>query len=179
MAIIAIKSAKPYIEKLVQAKGIKDNIKVGIRVYSDKELKDIRKDYLANFSTVELTRKQAQLDALKSDITLSDEDFSTKVGVLENAIETLNESILSYQKDFTKSHISYIKNASVAIDSVDTLIPDTREAKPIESLWNTPDECLAVLLDMYLESPFFKDSLSIAVTDAVFKTDIKGEELGN
>jgi len=179
MKIISIKSAKPYIEKLVQAKGVKDNILVGIRVYSDKELKDIRKDFLTNFSTVTLARTQAKLEALKSDLSLSDEEFDKQVATLENTIERANETILINQKEFTLKHVAYIKNASLSVDGDNLLIADTREAKPIESLWNTPDECLAVLLDMYLESPFFKDSLSTAVSDAVFKTDIKGEELGN
>ena len=39
-----IKTSKPFTEKLVQATGVKDNITLGIKAYSNTEVESIRKD---------------------------------------------------------------------------------------------------------------------------------------
>ena len=179
MATITIKSSKPFIEKLVQAKGIKENFKVGVRVYSDTELEPIRKKYLNGLNTKNIKRRQAQLDAITEDLSLTDDEFMEKSSELEAAIEEGTANLLACQKQFLHENVMYIKNASIVIDGKDTLIADTRDAKPIEGLWDSADKCLAVLLDTYLSSFYFRDSLPTAINKAVFGTDVKGEELGN
>ena len=179
MATIEIRSSKPFIEKLVQAKGIKENFKIGIRVYSDDTLNPIRDKYLDNLDTKRINRWQAQLQQVINDTSLSDEEFNEKTASIENAIKEATKQLQEVQKQFAHEQVIYIKNASLVIDGKDTLIADTRDAKPIEGLWSSPDECLAVLLDTYLTSFYFRDSLPTAISKAVFGTDVKGEELGN
>lgn len=184
MAIqLQIKSSKPYIEKIIQAKGLKDNITIGVKVYSESEINKIRKEYMSNFSMVKLNRLQKQLEELKEDINSSETDFDIRVSELETLIADKLDHFENYQIEFCKKHILFIKNASLSIieDGIakDLLVADTREAKPIESLWASPEECLVALLDIYLENIAFKDSLFTQVPALVFNTDSKGEQLKN
>lgn len=183
MAKIQIKTSKPFVERKVQAKSLKESIIIGVRSYPEKEMAEIRKEYLANFSTVKLSRWVKELEELRENTSLSETVFDEKVSFLENAIAEKNQSFASFQNEFCHKHIVYIKNASLSLEEngkkTDLLIPDTREVKPIESLWETPEECLVVLLDMYLDSTSYQDSLYSATPSAVFNTDFKGEELKN
>jgi hypothetical protein len=187
MTIIAIKSTKPFVEKVIQGKfngkDLKENITIGVKVYDGSELESIKEHYLNNLSSAKITRWQKQLEALPEDLTLSEEVFEEKLTYLESSINNWTKNFTKNMEDFCKQNVSYIKNASLVLEeggkNIDLLITDTREAKPIESLWATPDECLAVLLDMYLEHPAYKDSLQLAIPKLVFNTDFLDGELKN
>lgn len=174
-----IKASKPFIEKTVQGKGVKENFKVGVKVYSEADLEPIRKDYLQNVDTKLIARYNAKLKALTENTAISDEEYEEESARLESAIETATKELTNYSKQFYIDNVVYLKNVSITVDGKDILIQDTRDAKPIESLWSTPEECLAVLLDLYLGSFYFRDSLPLAISKAIFGTDVKGEELGN
>jgi hypothetical protein len=179
-----IKTSKPFTEKLVQAAGVKDNITLGIKAYSNTEVESIRKDFQQAIDTTKITRYIKELEVVKEDNDLSYEQIDLKVIELNDLIDKANEVQKYLLQDFYKSHILYIKNASLSTEDsegkvTDLLIPDTRDVKPIESLWEDVDSCLVVLLDMYLDSPFFRDSLIQAITESVFHISLKDSERKN
>lgn len=189
MAQVRIKTVKPFAEQKVQAKGLKENIIAGTRVYNTVETEVIRKDYLKNFSTVLLARWENELEELKRNTSITEEAFIEKVTELEDKISAKNQEYLTYQDSFCREHIAYFKNVSIVLEvedeetseikEVKLLVQDTREAKPSESLWDTEDECLVVLLDFYLSHPAYRDSLHTAVSTALFSTNFKGLEAKN
>ena len=183
--IVRIASAKPFVEKVVQAKApIADNITVGIAVYNEQQITALRKIFSKNVSRVKIDRWIKEIDDIAVDYSVSAEIAEEKIIALQNQIDIENDAQRAAQDDFYKSHVLFIKNASLVtndggVQDTKLLVQDTRTVNPIESLWADGSECLAVLLDIYLDSPFFKDSLINAVSDAIFKTDFKSEELGN
>jgi hypothetical protein len=187
MAKISIKTSKPYVEKVIQAslngKELRDNITIGVKVYNGDELDDIREEYLENLSTAKVLRWQKQLQELPEKVSLSEEDFDTEVKFLEESIKTWNKNYTKHVLDFCKKHVCYVKNASLSLEiddkATDLLIADSRDVKPIESLWETSDECLVVLLDIYLGHPSYKDSLINVIPKLLFNTDFKDGELKN
>ncbi len=75
-----------------------------------------------------------------------------------------DESITTDFEQLVKSDILYLKEITLEVQDVDTgtnsllIIKDTREAKSSDD-WNTPEECLAVLLDMYFDSAPWKKKI--------------------
>ena len=187
MAKITIKSSKPFVEQVIQGKlqgkVIKDNITVGVKLYEGEELEAVREDYVEHLSTSKVIRWQKQLSELPETSTLSDDAFDAEVERLEGLIKDWNKKYADSLVAFAKKHILFIKNASVTVEldgkSKDILITDTRDTLVIESLWETPEESLAVLLDVYLGHPAYKDSLLTTVPKLVFNSDIKDGELKN
>jgi hypothetical protein len=184
MATIAIKTTKPFTEHKVQATGgIKDNILIGIKAYSESELAKVRKNFQEILNTTKVERWLKELTLVKEDLTLSYEELDAKTDFLTSSVEEATDKRIRDMDTFYKSHILYIKNASLTIDDKgkvsDLLISDTRDAKQIDSLWDDGDECLVVLLNIYLDNPSFRESLQTVVTNAVFNIDLKGEELKN
>lgn len=175
MAQVYIKSQKPSVEVKVQADGSKDFILVGIRVYKNSELDKIRKEFTDTTKQIKIARYEKQLAALFEDDSLTDTEIEEKVAELNEKIHTTLNEQRDWFLNFYKEQILYIKNATLTIEEAgevkDLVIADTREAKPIESLWATPDECLAALLGMYLDEPAFRDSLQKSITEAVFNTN--------
>jgi len=179
-----IKTSKPFTEKLVQATGVKDNITLGIKAYNNTEVEQVRKEFQTAIDTTKIARLIKELDLVKADSELSYDQIDRKIAELEVLIDEANATQMDILQGFYKSHILYIKNASLSTEDTegkvtDLLIPDTRDAKPIESLWKDVDSCLVVLLDMYLDSPFFRDSLTQAVTESVFNISLKDSERKN
>lgn len=134
------------------------------------EAKDVSgsKEYInIGFKRYEIKEAEAKIEQLK---TVS-EDFKN--------LDT-NEVI-----KFIKNEVVYIKQAKVELfdDELnlpkDLVISDTRTVKPNEGLWGTPDECLAVLLDLYLASAPWRLSLIIALQQALINVDYKEAELKN
>ena len=86
---------------------------------------------------------------------------------------------------FVKAEIVYMKAAKLELydnikDTTKELsVPDTRTAKPVETLWETSDECLAVLLDLYLASAPYRVSLISAMQKALLNNDYSEGELKN
>ena len=181
--LLSIKAAKPFVERVIKAEGGVDNITVGVRAYSPQEVDTIREDFLSKVNTSKLQRAQAKLDALNKDISIDEDIYEAESLRLESIIREGYKALEEYQNKFCKEHIAYIKNASLTTQEDTTinsiLVKDTREAAPIESLCETPEQCLAALLDVYLSSPFYKDSLYRQIPSIVFNTDLKGEQLKN
>lgn len=188
MATIKIKSSKPYTEKKVQGmlngNALTDNITVGVKVYTNKELESIREEYSSSADSTLALRYLNQLQQLPKDLTISDAEFNAENIRLTQEVDKYNKEQEDKIIAFVKKHVAYIKNASLVLEDeagkdIDLLIADTRDAKPIESLWVDGDEALVVLLDIYLDNPIFKDSLISTVTKLVFNTDFQNGKLGN
>jgi hypothetical protein len=180
MAIeLHVKLQTPTIELLVKAKdaaGNTDSIKVGFRRYelteAQTKLEELsvlqREQY--TISRIELQKLQTSLD---NNNTLEEIAEPTRTS------EELKDAV----SVFLKGEIVYL----AGIELTDTanevskkvLIKDTRQAKPNEPLWETPSECLDVLLDMYLASAPYRGSLIDAVQKALLNTDYKQAEQGN
>lgn len=83
--------------------------------------------------------------------------------------------------DFLRNEIVYFKDASVGVYDdatgedvlVETIdVADSRTAAPVESFWGTPKECLAVLLDSYLESIPWKGPFIDGFATSLFNRDL-------
>ena len=86
--------------------------------------------------------------------------------------------------NFIKEKILYIRQASLVTIQEDgsksTLtIQDTRKAKPLEDFWETSEDCLIALLDMYLASSPWRSSFNIALQKALVNNDFEEDELKN
>lgn len=88
-------------------------------------------------------------------------------------------------KALLKDEIIFIKKgAVVAFDEEDTAflkpevikVEDTRTAKAVESFWDSKEECLSVLVDMYLASTPWKGSLISAYIQSLVNIDIAAKE---
>ncbi len=153
MAIqIAIKLQTPTIELPVKAKdasGAKDTILVGFKRYPIEEA-------------------QAKLDTLQSLLDSADKVKSLESTELDN---------------FITNEIVYIKQIKLDLNengkSRELAIADTRQVKPIADLWETGDECLSVLLKMYLSSAPYRLALILAGQKALLNNDYSQDELKN
>jgi hypothetical protein len=115
---------------------------------------------------------------------------SISVGFHRYDIPTMEEKIVSWQNltDFdavVKAEIAYICNAKVEIEDtktgkVEELIVDTRTAEALPGVWETPKECLEVMIDKYFASLPWKTAIfatfNIAITNA---SSYKEDSLGN
>lgn len=113
----------------------------------------------APFVEIPTTSLDKKLEILigfkKYGLTKLQEKFETLGSLDEQALEL-----------YLRSEILYIKNASLTEYDEDTYeivqeiaVSDTRTAPPLEGFWSDKAECLAVLLDTYLDSPLWKSSI--------------------
>jgi len=153
---LCIKLQAPTIELKVQAKdvsGAKDSMLVGFKRYEIKE------------SQERIEKLQELLKATEGTVS--------------------NDPSMIALDNYVKSEIVYLKN--VNLDLVDEAtgksnalsIQDTRSAKPNDSLWGSADECLVVLLDLYLSSAPWRLSLILAAQKALFNADYSEEAAKN
>ena len=76
-----------------------------------------------------------------------------------------------------RDSIVYLKTAKVLVIDEETdnesylTVPDTRKAKPNEDFWESADECLAALLDMYLDASPWRSSLTSAYQKSLLNVD--------
>ena len=149
-----VKLQTPTIELQVKAKdasGSKDTFVVGFKRYDLKETEG------------KFTALQEILEDVQNENNLNS--------------DALNK--------FVKAEIVYMKAAKLELydnikDTIKELsIPDTRTAKPVETLWETSDECLDVLLDLYLASAPYRVSLISAMQKALLNNDYSEGELKN
>jgi hypothetical protein len=147
-----IKLQTPVIELSIEAKdasGIQDTLLIGYKRFEITESKD----------------KLEQCQKL----ILAEENDSSKVSDLNN---------------FVKSNISYLKNVNLEIsndeDKLDKLsIDDTRLVLPNDTLWESADECLDVLLDAYLASFPWRVSLILGMQKALLNVDLSEDKTKN
>ena len=140
------------------------------------ELKVISKDSAKSkdYILVGLKRYETEEAEAKAD------EFQTIVG--KEGFNILRDTELD---KFIKDSIVYIRN--VSFDAVDTetdaikriTVSDTRTAKPVETLWDTPDECLSALVDAYLKWASWRVSLISAVQTALIDMDISEDAVKN
>ena len=181
---ISLKSTKPFVEKRVKAKELAESILVGIKIYSEKELDGIREEFLLLSNGSKLERLNKQLHAVSTSLNLSESQIEEQVVELQSQIKLLTQEQKDKILEFYKKQVLYIKGAKLNFEQADGTdveinIPDTREVKPIESLWTTSEECLYALLDLYLDSPVYKDSLKTTIMNTVFETNLFAEQSKN
>ena len=87
---------------------------------------------------------------------------------------------------FIANEIVYLKKAPIVVEDTDTgtlkdvVVKDTRDAiKPNETLWDSPKECLDVLLSHYLESNPWRVSLIEGILKALTNMDFSSESAKN
>jgi hypothetical protein len=147
-----IKLQTPTIELPVRAKdaaGTKDSMLVGFKRY-------------------ELTQSQEKLNTLQELLKEAE------------SANSLNSTLLD---SFIKDEIVYIKQAKLDLAdngvSKELIVSDTRTVKPIADLWGTGEECLSVLLEMYLSSAPYRLALILATQKALLNNDYSEAEVKN
>lgn len=153
-----VKLQTPTIELKVSAKdasGNKDSLLVGFKRY-------------------ELDAAQAKMETV-SKILKTDEKDEQGNPVAPDSKEV---------NDFLKGEIVYLKQLKLDLvddagNTKELAIADTRTVKPNEGLWESADECLAVLLDMYLSSAPYRLSLITSMYKALFNGDYSDAEAKN
>lgn len=86
--------------------------------------------------------------------------------------------------DFIKSEVMYMKGLSVPYQDTEgnektIRVMDTRKAAKLETLWDTPEQCLAVLLDAYFQWSSWRVSFISAVQTALADLDFKEAQRKN
>ena len=149
------------------AAGVKDSLTVGFKRFTiteaDAELKAFAE---VNDLYIRMLMKQPRVGDIKEDAE------GTEVYSPE-----LIASTLAQLDTFIASSISYIKNASISGEdeegkSTKLLITDTRSAKPLEDFWESSEECLSVLVGMYLDCTPWKSSLNAGYQKALINTEV-------
>lgn len=176
---IFVKLQSPSVELKVQAQdcsGAKDSIFVGFKRY------DI----------VESKAKAEQLQDLQTQLylnTMVDLAEQYKLVNMENETKASAAPRISEQEAissisaFIKGEILYVKDINLTIEdngiAKELKVADTRTAKPNEPLWVSPEECLSVLVDSFLESAPYRGSLIAAQQKALANLEIKDGEIKN
>ena len=115
------------------------------------------------------------------------DDAQKKIEQLEAVFSSAKETASLNQKElnsFIKNEVIYLKGITLELANEDGSfknypIADTRTAKPYEGLWESPEECLAVLLDMYLSSAPYRLSFITALNKALFNAEYSDGEAKN
>jgi len=135
-----------------------------------KDAAGVKDSFLVGFKRYEISATDAKLKELQA--------------VMQETIEDSTESGTAKLSSFIKGEIAYLKQ--IKLDLVDEngatkeiTVLDTRTVKPNETLWGTPDECLAVLLDLYLASAPYRVSLISAMQKALLNNDYSEAEAKN
>ena len=160
---IRVKNTQPYKEFSPKLNGRQLVTKFGCKLYDVKELEQVQKEYQALMDNPELEKLLAVLEKLNESGDRTSDEFYIERDNIKARIDVLAEERNNAITNFCKEQVLYIKQASFEVELEDGVkdisVPDTREAKPIESLWETSEECLAVLLDVYLNNTSLRDSL--------------------
>jgi len=145
--------------------------------------------------TIELTVKSKDASGTKDYMLVgfkryNVEDSQKQLKQLQHLLEAQVESIEENDRIETTeldlyiaSQIVYIKQANLVYieDGKETnlQIPDTRKAKPIADLWETSEDCLSVLVDLYLASSPTRSALTSSLQHALVNSDFDNGELKN
>ena len=115
----------------------------------------------------------AKLTKLEETGDKSSEEFYQTRQEYRLTVEEETQKQVAILNDFYRSQVLFITNAAVETeDGVSIKVDDTRTAKPVESLWESPEECLAVLLDTYFSVPSIRDSLSSSIVETVLNLQL-------
>lgn len=173
---IRVKSVKPYKEITLDVKNI--DAVFGCKVYDSKELKEVRNTFQNLVGNEQAERLIAQLQELETKGDRTSEEFYEQRNYLRTTLDNVTESREQETKEFYKSQILYIRNAVIEVEdekgaSKDIRVADTRSVTPVESLWESSDECLAVLLDAYLSIPSLGDSLISKISETILNINLE------
>jgi hypothetical protein len=176
---IFVKLQSPSVELKVQAQdcsGAKDSIVVGFKRYDIVESK-ARAEKLQDLQTQLYLNTMVELSEQYKLVNIDNE---TKPSATPRISE---EEALNSISQFIKDEILYIRDVNLTIEDTGIIkelkIADTRSAKPNEPLWGTPEECLSVLVDSFLESAPYRGSLIAAQQKALANLEIKDGEIKN
>lgn len=85
--------------------------------------------------------------------------------------------------NFIKSKVVYVKKVELTVDEdgkeTKITVADTRTVKPVDGLWEGSEDCLAALLDLYLDSAPYRSSLMEALNKALLNVDFSEGERKN
>ena len=134
---------------------------------SAKDAAGIKDSFIVGFKRYELAAAQSKLEQLQDIFTSISKDSSMESKELNS---------------FIKNEIVFLKQLKLDLaddngSSKELAITDTRTVKPNEGLWESADECLAVLLDMYLSSAPYRLSLITALQKALLNNDYSEAEV--
>lgn len=176
---IYVKLQKPTIElsvKATDASGTSDRIVVGFKRYEAKE---------AGLKLKELQSLQNELYAhAMQDLAEQYKHLGEEAPKADTPNMTKEQAEQALKK-FITDEIVYLKdvqNLTLEDDSgkeTELKVADTRTAKPNEPLWGSPEDCLSVLVDLYLESTPYRGSLIQAQQKALANVDMKDGEIKN
>lgn len=183
MAIkLAIKNVKPY--KVVKPiiDGQKSAMEFGIRLYNPIEAEALNKEFSALALNNELRMASAKLDKWVAEGDKTTEEYFTTEQALKDVVEQLATAQRDKINQFYRDQIVFVGNVSTTVTEngvdKDITVIDSRTVQPIESLWSTPEECLAVLLEAFMEVPSIWDSLTPTILAVIFN-NYKEEKVKN
>lgn len=149
-------------------------IVLGIALHPHTKNLKVIKDFVKLTDDREINKKQAGLRKFLSSEThdrTSDEYYDEKDRLEDEllALQTRRESEIEL---LHKKAILYLKNVPITVisetgEEVQVIIPDSRTYVD-ESLWLSPEECRAVLLDIILEDESLRDSIFSKLSNGIF-----------
>jgi hypothetical protein len=186
MITLAIKKTAPYTEKVIQASlngvDLVDNITIGVKAYSEDILTSMRQEYSTVLGDIKILRLLNQLKELPENLSLSDKEFISEQNRINSELASIKEAHTAYQEKFVRDNVLFIKNISLEVtdnNKTSKVLVDTRDEKVLESLNMRLEDGLAVLLDLYLKEPMFRDSILTIVPKLVFNTDFEEKKVKN
>jgi hypothetical protein len=175
---LVIKNVKPYKTIKPVIDGQKSVMEFGIRLYNPTEAEALSKEFQALAINNELRMASAKLEKWVEEGDKTTEEFYTTEQSLKDVVESLAKGQRDKINDFYRKQIIFAGNISTSYGDKDITVIDTRTVQPIESLWSTPEECLAVLLGALMEVPSIWDSLTSDILSVIFNT-YKEEKVKN
>lgn len=110
----------------------------------------------------------------------ADPKFKEFTQLLSNTTD--KESAEAVSK-FIKNEIQFLKSVNIEYEEEGKIkklnIQDTRQVKPLEGLWESPEECLDVLLDSYLGSAPYRLSFIENISKAFVNRDFEEDKIKN
>lgn len=152
--------------------GFKKPLILGKKILVNEAERTAARDTWISLQNPEILKEaQAKLDeaALKTE-----NEIDSKV-----LLEDYKQALLAREKDilqYLKTYVVYIQNAElsgkddISGEEIKLVVNDSRTAPVNESLWGSADECLAVLLDTYLQYLPFRDSFFERFSSTLFDT---------
>jgi hypothetical protein len=179
--LLKVKNQTSFDEITVNIPGNKTPLVIGVKLYSNSELTNLRLQYKDVLQNDEQDKFQAKLNDLRDTGDRTSDDFYTEQAVYERLVTDAALEKDASIINFYKKQITHLKNASLQYEDeagkiVDLIVADTRVAPVVESLWSDSEDCLVVLLDLFFEYPGLGDSLITNIGNAVFQSNINDKQ---
>lgn len=147
---------------------------LGVALHPHTKNLKVIKDFVKLTDDREINKKQAELRKFLSSEThdRTSDDYYDEKDKLENELlelQTVREDAI---EQLHRKTILYLKNVPITVisetgEEIQTIIPDSRTYVD-ESLWPSPEECRAVLLDIILEDESLRDSIFSKLSNGIF-----------